>query len=62
VKLLKEDDRRKISDFKKRFAPSMLPDEVIESRLFRTGTEVPIESVLYEFRQREMQAMSQRQG
>lgn len=33
-------ERQKIADFKKRFLPSSLPDEVRASGNFKTGSEV----------------------
>jgi hypothetical protein len=33
-------DRQKVSDFKRKFLPSFLPDEVKASGNFKTGSEV----------------------
>lgn len=37
---MQEVERQKISDFKRRFLPSSLPDEVKASGNFKTGSEV----------------------
>lgn len=37
---MKDSDRQKIADFKRQFLPNLLPQEVIQSGNFRTGSEV----------------------
>lgn len=40
ARLMQDFERQKISDFKRRFLPSSLPDEVRTSGNFKTGSEV----------------------
>ena len=40
ARLMQDSERQKISDFKRRFWPSSLPDEVKSSGNFKTGSEV----------------------